>query len=139
MAPNPIHQAAVNLTLQAADGSVFPLFAGGMSRRMRPVEAWETLPGVLAVDAATLPEPREDEVQEVCVAPDSDELWMLSPPAATAFARALDDQASLQLQVCASQTHSPTSLMHTHAVHLHPFTCGDRKLWDVRGLWKAVA
>jgi hypothetical protein len=120
VAPNPIHQAAVNLTLQAADGSVFPLFAGGMSRRVRPVGAWETLPGMLAVDAAMLPVPREDEVQEVCVAPDSDELWMLSPPAATAFARALDDQASLQLQVCASRASIFSSLSHTHS---HAYTC----------------
>jgi hypothetical protein len=55
----------VNLTLQAADGSAFPLFAGGMSRRLRPVARWAHLPGMRAAEAAALPEPRDDEVQEV--------------------------------------------------------------------------
>lgn len=35
----------------------------------------------------------------MCVAPDSDALWTLSPPAATAFNASVNDAATLQLQV----------------------------------------
>ena len=74
---NPVYSASLNLTVATNDSTaVYPIFSGGYRAAIRVPDEWRAL----GVNASAPPVNYEAQIQQVCVAPDSDKTWTLPPP-----------------------------------------------------------
>ena len=66
---NPVYSASLNLTVATNDSTaVYPIFSGGYRAAIRVPDEWRAL----GVNASAPPVNYEAQIQQVCVAPDSD-------------------------------------------------------------------
>lgn len=79
---NPVHAASLNITVSARDGTAtFPVFYGGYQKYIGVPETWREL----GTNTSAPPVNYPAQVQEVCLAPDSDRVWAPPPPRLAAF------------------------------------------------------
>ena len=79
---NPVYAAELNITVATNDSvAVFPIFSGGFRRYITTPPTWDSL----ATNATRPPVNYKEQIQEVCLAPDSDSPWSLPPPALRMF------------------------------------------------------
>ena len=79
---NPVYAAELNITVATNDSvAVFPIFSGGFRRYITTPKTWESL----ATNGTRPPVNYKEQIQEVCLAPDSDSAWSLPPPALRTF------------------------------------------------------
>ena len=79
---NPVYAAELNITVATNDSvAVFPIFSGGYRRYINVPPTWDAL----STNASRPPVNYKEQIQQVCLAPDSDSPWSLPPPALRAF------------------------------------------------------
>ena len=102
---NPVYRAELNVTVASADGSAaYPILRGGFRAHLNVPEEWNALrlfssdddkdlqraPGERNTILPPTPAPYppvnyKSQIQEICVAPESDATWSLPGPALDAF------------------------------------------------------
>jgi hypothetical protein len=104
---NPVYRAELNVTVASADGSAaYPILRGGFRAHLNVPEEWNALRLFRSDDDEDLNRPKpggerntilpptpapyppvnyKSQIQEICVAPESDATWSLPGPALDAF------------------------------------------------------
>lgn len=141
---NPVHAASLNITVSARDGTAtFPVFYGGYQKFIGVPYAWADLETNTSAPPITYP----GQVQEVCLAPDSDRVWAPPPPRLAAFkgvvstpgtvveaAWTFERKLPLDNQVLYARG-PPVMLDRTLAQQFYQVANGDRDAVLIRGLY----
>ena len=141
---NPVHAASLNITVSARDGTAtFPVFYGGYQKHIGVPYAWADLNTNTSAPPITYP----GQVQEVCLAPDSDRVWAPPPPRLAAFkgvvstpgtvveaAWTFERKLPLDNQVLYARG-PPVKLDRTLAQQFYQVANGDRDVVLIRGLY----